>query len=174
MGIGIQICGLNGCGKSTLGKALAERMGFYFIDNENLYFSRTNTNEPYANPKSRKDVERLLMDEVSKHPDFVFSAVKGDYGKDIISMYNYVIVIEVSKEIRLQRVRDRSYRKFGNRMLIGGDLHDQEEAFFKMVESREDDYIADWLQKVRCPIIRVDGTKPIEDNVEYLLQIIDC
>ncbi|MBR3848616.1 MAG: hypothetical protein IKM21_04940, partial [Oscillospiraceae bacterium] len=40
MGIGIQICGLNGCGKSTLGKALAERIGFYFIDNEFLYFSR--------------------------------------------------------------------------------------------------------------------------------------
>ena len=42
MGIGIQICGLNGCGKSTLGKALAERIGFYFIDNEFLYFSRPN------------------------------------------------------------------------------------------------------------------------------------
>ena len=26
MGIGIQICGLNGCGKSTLGRALAEKM----------------------------------------------------------------------------------------------------------------------------------------------------
>ena len=32
MGIGIQICGLNGCGKSTLGRALAEKIGFHFID----------------------------------------------------------------------------------------------------------------------------------------------
>ena len=169
MGIGIQICGLNGCGKSTLGRALAESIGFHFIDNENLYFSRTNTDEPYMNPKSRKDVERLLMDEVSKHPDFVFSAVKGDYGKDIIPMYNYVVVIEVPREIRLQRVRNRSFQKFGNRMLIGGDLHDQEEAFFQMVESRRDDYIEDWLQTVKCPIIRVDGTKPIDENVKHII-----
>ena len=119
MGIGIQICGLNGCGKSTLGKALAERIGFYFIDNEFLYFSRPNADEPYANPKSRTEVEKLLMDEVSKHPDFVFSAVKGDYGKDIIPMYNYVVVIEVPKEVRSQRVRNRSFQKFGNRMLMG-------------------------------------------------------
>ncbi|MDU4976211.1 MAG: shikimate kinase, partial [Hungatella hathewayi] len=35
------ICGLNGTGKSTLGKALAEKLHFYFIDNENLYFSGT-------------------------------------------------------------------------------------------------------------------------------------
>ena len=33
MGIGIQICGLNGCGESTLGRALAEKIGFHFIDN---------------------------------------------------------------------------------------------------------------------------------------------
>ena len=57
---------------------------------------------------------------------------------------------------------------------MGGDLHDREEAFFKTVDSGGDDYIEDWLQKVSCPIIKVDGTKPIEDNVEYLLRVIDC
>ena len=173
MGIGIQICGLNGCGKSTLGKALAERIGFYFIDNEFLYFSRPNADEPYANPKSRTEVEKLLMDEVSKHPDFVFSAVKGDYGQDIVPMYNYVVVIEVPRKIRSQRVRNRSFQKFGSRMLMGGDLHNQEEAFFKMVDSRQEDYIENWLHGLNCPIIRVDGTKPIEENVAYIIQAID-
>lgn len=38
MGIGIVVCGLNGCGKSTLGKALAEQMGIHYIDNEDLFF----------------------------------------------------------------------------------------------------------------------------------------
>ena len=172
MGIGIQICGLNGCGKSTLGRALAERMNFHFIDIENLYFSRTDTDDPYTNPKSRTEVERLLAEEVNKHPDFVLSAVKGDYGKHIIPMYNYVVVIEVPKEVRSQRVRNRSYQKFGNRILMGGDLHNHEEAFFQMVDSRREDYIADWLLKVNCPIIRVDGTKTIEENVEHILQLI--
>lgn len=170
MGIGIQICGLNGCGKSTLGKALAERIGFHFIDNENLYFSRTSIDEPYKNPKSRADVERLLMEEVSKHPNFVFAAVKGDYGKDMIPMYNYIVMIEVPKNIRSKRVRNRSFQKFGARMLKGGDLYSKEEAFFQMIDSREDDFVETWLQTVNCPIIRVDGTKPIEDNVEYIIK----
>ena len=75
MGTGIQICGLNGCGKSTLGRALAERIGFYFIDNENLFFSRSNTDESYMNPKSRQEAELLLVEEVRKHPNFVFAVV---------------------------------------------------------------------------------------------------
>ena len=161
MGTGIQICGLNGCGKSTLGRALAERIGFYFIDNENLYFSNLNTDEQYMNPKSRQDVEQLLVAEISKHPNFVFSAVKGDYGNEIIPMYDYVVLIEVPKSVRTYRVRNRSFQRFGNRMLIGGDLYNQEEAFFK------------WLKTVKCPIIRVDGTKPIEDNVEYIRHAIN-
>ena len=173
MGMGIQMCGLNGCGKSTLGRALAESIGFYFIDNENLYFSRSNTDEPYMNPKSRQDVEQLLKEEVSKHPNYVFAAVKGDYGKEIIPMYDYVVMIEVPKSVRLQRVKNRSFQKFGNRMLMGGDLYRQEEAFFQMVESRQDDYVENWLQMVKCPIIRVDGTKPIEENVEYIIHEIN-
>lgn len=170
MGIGIQICGLNGCGKSTLGKALAEKIGFHFIDNENLYFTRASIDEPYSNPKSRADVERLLIEEVGRYPDFVFAAVKGDYGKDMISMYDYIVMMEVPKNVRARRVRNRSFQKFGNRMLIGGDLYNQEEAFFQMVDSREDEFIETWLQMVNCPIIRVDGTKPIEDNVEYIIK----
>ena len=170
MGKGIQICGLNGSGKSTLGKALAERIGFYFIDNENLYFQRTNVDEPYVNPKSRGEVERLLADEVAKHPDFVFAAVRGDYGEDIIPMYNYVVLVEAPKSVRSYRVRNRSLEKFGDRMLRGGDLHEQEEAFFRMVDGRGDDFVMDWVKAVKCPIIRVDGTKPIEENVEFIMR----
>ena len=172
MGIGIQICGLNGSGKSTLGRALAEKIGFYFIDDENLYFSRSNQNEPYTNPKPRHEVEQLLMNEIKNHPDFVFAAVKGDYEKDIISMYDYVIMLEVPKSVRSQRVRNRSFKKFGSRMLLGGDLYNQEESFFQMVESRQDNYVENWLQTVKCPIIRIDGTKPIEENVEYIINSI--
>ena len=172
MGIGIQICGLNGSGKSTLGRALAEKIGFYFIDDENLYFSRSNPNEPYTNPKPRHEVEQLLMNEVKNHPDFVFAAVKGDYEKDIVSMYNYVIMLDVPKSVRSQRVRNRSFKKLGSRMLLGGDLYNQEESFFQMVESRQDNYVENWLQTVKCPIIRIDGTKPIDENVEYIINSI--
>ena len=173
MGIGIQICGLNGCGKSTLGKALADKLGFHFIDNENLYFARGQANEPYKNPRSEEEVERLLISEVMEHPNFIFSAVRGNYGKEIIPMYNYVVVIEVPKEIRSQRVRNRSFQKFGERMLIGGDLYEQEEAFFQMAESRNDDYVENWLKMVKCPIIRIDGTKKIEENVQLVVRAIN-
>lgn len=169
MGTGIQICGLNGSGKSTLGKALAERIGFHFIDNENLYFPKNRADDPYGNPRTKEEAVQILMKEVTRHHDFVFAAVKGDYGKEIIPLYDYVIAVNVPKETRSQRIRNRSFQKFGNRMLSGGDLYEREENFFRMAESRNEAYVENWIQTLKCPVIRVDGTKPVFENVEYIL-----
>ena len=169
MGTGILICGMNGSGKSTLGKALAERINFRFIDNENLYFQRSTANQPYGNGRTKEEVIALLMEEVREYPDFVFVAVKGDYGQEILPLYNYIVMVEVSRDIRLERVRNRSYMKFGERMLPGGDLYEKEEQWFKLVESRPENYAEEWLKSMDCPVIRVDGTKPVEGNIDYIL-----
>lgn len=117
MGNGLIVCGLNGCGKSTLGKALAQELGFYFIDNEYLFFDRANANDPYANPRSHEEAEQIFAREITEHEEFVFAAVTGNYGKDAHALYRYAILIETPKEIRIQRVKNRSFQKFGNRML---------------------------------------------------------
>ena len=71
----------------------------------------------------------MLLHEIKTHENFVFAAVKGEYGEAIYPLFQYVILIDTPKEIRMQRVKKRSFQKFGNRMLPGGDLHEQEEAF---------------------------------------------
>lgn len=169
---GIMICGLNGSGKSTVGHALADRIGYHFIDNEDLFFSRTAPNDPYANPRTREEAEALLAEAVRDHEHFVFAAVKGDYGADIVPLYRLVILIEVPKDIRMQRIRRRSYLKFGERMRPGGDLYESEEAFFRFAEARDEDYVRCWTQTLSCPVVCVDGTKPIDETISAILQSI--
>jgi len=171
MGLGIQICGLNGSGKSTIGKALAKALGAYFIDSEDLFFPEAD-NDTYSKPRSREEAERLLMEKICEHSEFVFASVKGNYGNEIVSKYDYVIVVDVPKDVRMRRIRNRSFEKFGNRMTAGGDLFEREEAFFQMAQSRQDDYIENWLQNVTCPILRVDGTLPIPENIEKIINFI--
>lgn len=170
MGIGILICGLNGTGKSTLGKALAEKLHFYFIDNEDLSFPKTDPDYIYAFPRTREEVEKLLFSEIKAHENFVFASVKGDYGEAIYRFFQYTVLMDVPKDIRIQRVKNRSFQKFGNRMLLGGDLHEQEEHFFDFVESRAENAVEEWVQCLTCPIIRIDGTKPIEENINFIIE----
>ena len=169
MGTGIIICGLNGTGKSTLGKALAEKLHFYFIDNEDLYFPKTDIHYIYSFPRTHEEVGKLLFEEIKAHENFVFASVKGDYGEAVYPFFQYIVLIDVPKDTRIQRVKNRSFQKFGNRMLLGGDLYEQEERFFNLVKSRPENFVEEWAQSLNCPIIRVDGTKPIEENIDFII-----
>lgn len=170
MRTGILICGLNGVGKSTLGKALADKLHFRFIDNEDLYFPKTDPNYPYASERTREEVEKLLFDEIKAHENFVFTSVKGDYGEADHPFFQYVVLIEVPRDIRLQRVKNRSFQKFGNRMMPGGDLYEQEKRFFDFVKDRAENTVEEWAQRLSCPIIKIDGTKSIEENINLIMK----
>lgn len=111
MGTGILICGLNGAGKSTLGKALAEKLGYYFIDSENLYFSKQNDDYRFSSQRTDKEAEEVLLKKIEKNKNFVLASVKGNYGKIFPQCIKMAIMLEVPKEIRLQRVKNRSFQK---------------------------------------------------------------
>ena len=70
----------------------------------------------------------------------------------------------------MDRIRRRSFQRFGSRMLPGGDLYESEQAFFRMADGRADPYSEPWMRAWSCPVIRVDGTKPICDNVRILAE----
>ena len=176
--LGILICGLNGTGKSTVGRMLAERLGCPFIDNEDLYFPKTDAGYLFASPRSKEEVIRLLEERIAGSSRFVFAAVKGDYGEKLLAALDRIVLIEAPKPVRSRRVRERSYAKFGARILPGGDLYERESAWFSLTDSRPEDTVTKWLETVRCPVIRIDGTLPAGENAAYLASILadraDC
>ena len=169
--MGIMICGLNGTGKSTLGRILADKLGYEFIDVEDLYFPKTDSSYTFSSPRSKEEVIRLLEERISNNNQFIFASVTGDYGDKLIALLDHVVLIEVPKQIRRQRVRDRSYQKFGDRILPGGDLYDIESKWFALTDSRPETYVTDWLETVDCPVIRIDGTLPAEKNLDHIVSV---
>ena len=167
--MGLLICGLNGSGKSTVGKILADRLGYQFIDNEELYFPNPDSDYSYSTAVSKDEVIHSLEERIKENARFVFSAVKGDYGDKLISSLDYIVLIETPREIRLRRVYDRSFRKYGERILSGGDLFKKESEWFSRVGNRPEEYVTEWLATIDCPVIRIDGTLSAEENVDYLI-----
>ena len=166
--MGILICGLNGAGKSTLGRSLADRLGYEFIDNEDLFFAKTDAAYAFSAPRSKAEAVRLLEERLRDNPRFVFAAVKGDYGDALLKALDRIVLIDVPKAVRQRRVRERSFKRFGERIRPGGDLYEREGRWFALTDGRPEDYVTGWLETVDCPVIRVDGTLPVEENVEYL------
>lgn len=168
MGNKVIICGGNGAGKSTLGKRLAEALGWTFRDIEDYYFPEKTTDNKYAAGRTGEEVAVLLAEDMKRHENLILASVRGNHSDEIVSMFTCAVVIEVPKNVRMERIRNRSYGQFGDRILPGGDLHEQQERFFSMVDGRPEDYPTKWLEGLEIPVITVDGTKAIEENVELI------
>ena len=164
----IFVCGLNGAGKSTLGRALAADLGYQFMDIEDYYFPKTDPNYLYASPRTREEVEELLKIDVKTHKNCVLAAVKPDFSDEIQKQFDLAIYVKVPKKLRLERVKQRSFNKFGSRMQPGGDLYETEQEFFRSVAERPENLVDEWLKTLSCPIIEVDGTKSIAENIDIL------
>ena len=166
----IIICGMNGSGKSTLGRALAQHLGWRFLDNEDLYFPKADPAHPFAVQRTQEEVEALLLDALRSEEKMIFAAVRGNYGAAVLPYYKAAVLVEVPRDLRLERVKARSFRKFGERMLPGGDLYESEKRFYDLVAARPEDYATRWLDTVDIPVLRVDGTRPVGENIAIITE----
>ena len=86
--------------------------------------------------------------------------------------YTLVVFLEAPLNTRMKRIRQRAIDKFGDRVLPGGDMYEQEEIFFAYAKKRTPDKIENWLKTLSCKAIRLDGTKPIQENVEFIKSLL--
>ena len=153
---GMIVFGANGSGKTTLGRELARILNFKRMDVEDYYFNESEI--PYANSRSRDEVINLMLADIEKYGSFVISAVNGDFGDKITLFYKLGVYLSAPLELRLERVKRRAYQQYGDRVLKGGDMYEQEQKFFDFVANRDLSGIDEWAETLTCPVIRVDGT----------------
>ncbi len=179
--MGILVCGLNGAGKTTFGRALAERLNYRFIDSEELYFP---DGYSYANPRSSEEARAALAELMEKHGGrFVLTSVRANFCGDLVRHFDLAVLVSAGREERLARVRVRSREKFGERMLPGGDMYEAQAEFLETVDNRSEDYAEAHLRKMLdegrmcCPVVRIDGSgsrenlrQSVEENVKLVVR----
>lgn len=165
---GILIFGANGTGKTTLARKLAEELKIKYIDIEDYYFEKSDM--PYSKSRSKQEVLKLILADIQRADTFVLSAVKGEICDEITSMYIFAFLLSAPLEIRLERVKNRSEKKFGKRVLVGGDMYEQENKFYEFVKNRNLSSIDDWANSLKCPVIKLDGQKPISENADFIIK----
>lgn len=154
---GIIIFGANGSGKSTLGRELARILNFKYMDIEDYHFEKSEI--PYTVEQSRKDCLNLMLADIKKYNSFVLSAVTGDFGEEISSMYELAVFLSTPIETRMERIGQREYEKHGERICKGGDMYEQHLRFINFARLRDLSNIDRWAETLNCPVICLDGTK---------------
>ena len=166
MSNGIIIFGANGCGKTTIGSALAQTMQVKHLDVEDYYFDKTDI--LYTNQREKNEVINLMLDDINKRDCFILSGVTGNYGDKIVSMYKLAVFLSAPSDLRMERIQNRVLDKYGEIAMTDSDVKKNTETFIEFAQTRDLSKIVEWADTLTCPIIYIDASKPIIDLVQEI------
>lgn len=133
----ILVMGAAGAGSSTLGKALAQKNQWPNFDSDEYYWLPTNP--PFTDKRTPEERVKLLSEGLNKHQNWIVSGVLCNWGNFIIPLLTHVIFLYADWSVRLNRIKQREIKQFGNRILKGGDMYEHHEAFIEWASQYDSD-----------------------------------
>lgn len=125
----VNILGASGSGASTVGRAVSAALDRPHFDVDDYYHELTDP--PFQRQRSPHDRCELLTSDLNRHAGWVLSGgIAGwlPYPQIDVTLF---VFLWVPAEIRLERLRSREHRRFGERVLPGGDMFAAHEEFIQ-------------------------------------------
>ena len=175
MATGIMIIGPSASGKTTLGKKVAELLGFPYFDVDDFIW-RFDTPEPYTVMYSREEKISRLQNAIAPYEYFVMAGSMSSFHQAFDNTFEMMVFLYVDPDIRVQRANERAIQRFGNRVLEGGDMYESNQDFLRKVRQYETDGSPNlseqkaWMESLTCKKLELDGTEPIEKNARVIAE----
>lgn len=167
----IHIFGASGSGTTTLARAICETYRYSHLETDNYFWIPTDP--PYKTMRTHDERQNLMKIDIDKNERCVISGSlcgRGDSWGDIfIPLLDLAIFIDTPTDIRINRLEEREYRRWGERILPGGNMYEDHISFIEWaktydvagLDQRSRTLHMQWIKKLPCPTVTVDGTLPI-------------
>lgn len=175
----IHIYGASGSGTSTLGKKISEKLGYKFMDTDNYFWFPTNPR--YTTKRSKEERLALMKKDILENDNVVISGSLVDWGDELISYFTLTIRLVTETKIRIERIKQREWDKFGERITPGGDMYQQHLDFIEWarkydtgsVNMRSKAKHDEWQKQLQCKQIVLNGADDLEENLGKVRRTID-
>ncbi|MGI5896870.1 MAG: shikimate kinase [Oscillospiraceae bacterium] len=176
MATGIMIMGSSGAGKTTLGKLLANELGYTFVDIDE-YIWRKDTEIPFSAMYSKTEKIDRLMDAISTSIHFVMAGSMNSFHEHFDPFFELVVYLHTDAQVRMKRVHARELDLFGERILKGGDMYAGHQKFLNDIAGYDFGIGSctlqqheRWIKSLKCKVIRLDGAHALDENLKIILK----
>lgn len=166
----IHIYGASGSGTSALGRKISEELGYKFMDTDDYFWLPTNPQ--YTAKRSKEERLSLMKKDILGNDNVVISGSLVDWGDELIPLFTLAIRLVTDTDIRIERLRAREKRKFGDRIMPGGDMYANHTEFIEWagkydigsVNMRSKAKHDEWQKLLQCKQIVLNGADDLEEN----------
>ena len=170
----IHIVGASGSGTSTLGQALERKCGYKWLDTDGYFWQQTDP--PFVKSFPHEERVKLMSAAVEKHRKSVITGSLCGWGDIFIPRFDLVVFVDTPTDVRIGRIKKRERERFGDRIRKGGDMYENHIDFIGWAKRYDTNnppercrkLHEDWFKSLKCPLLRVDGTKPVDELSEQI------
>ena len=164
---GIIVFGAPGAGTSTVGRALANGLGYAHIETDDICGEAIDI-PPFR--VSYATIERIsrLNATIEKCSAFVISGSMLGWGDSFIPLFDLAVFITTPTNIRVERLEQREKERHGERICVGGDMYERHKWFVEWAKTYDTDnpdrsliLHEKWIDTLLCPVIRINGALPV-------------
>jgi adenylate kinase family enzyme len=173
----LHVVGASGAGTTTLGRALAARLGAVHLDTDDFFWLPTDP--PFEKIRARAERQALLDAALAREPAWVLSGSLCGWGDAFIPRFTLVVFVWLAPELRLARLREREQERHGAAVAPGGARRAKYEAFMAWaarydgsveVTERSRAMHEAWLAALPCPVVRITDAGGVEAHAEVVLR----
>lgn len=174
--VAIQLFGASGSGTTTLGRLLAEKLGYFYIDTDDCFWLPTDP--PYTTPREMPERLDRLLNDLFSHAGVVISGTLGGWARPVMPFLTLAVRLELEDEVRLKRLEAREFARFEARIRPGGDMAAQHREFMEWAarydsagpEEGRSRSLHDALEKeLPCPVLHLHSGAEPEENLNRIL-----
>ncbi len=170
----IQVIGAPGVGKSTLCEYISNKTGVYWIDTDRYLWK----GQDYIEQNSLEERFRLYNLDKNNYRDYIVSGSVHSWYPEGFKDRELLVLLILDEEIRMKRLYDREFLRFGERMLPGGDHYHLTCEFLnwcKTYLSADEKAVNSlachmrMLEEVDCKTLILDGNKSLDELCKCVL-----
>lgn len=169
----IHIFGASGSGTTTLGTSISNELLYSHLDTDDYFWLNK-----FTNLREVADRKKTLKEDLSKYERSILSGALCGWGDSFKSYFDLVIFLWIPQNIRLERLQQREFQRYGNEILTGGSKHEQYKEFMEWaslydsagMEVRSKILHENWMEDLTCPVLRIEGDYTVQERVEITLE----
>src|SRR5215216_4004937 len=125
----LHILGASGAGTTSLGAALAQRLGHPHVDADSLFWLPTDP--PFTTKRPKDERQAMLLRQLPGAGQWVFSGSAPEWAKPVEPFYDLVVFLRLDPAVRMERLRRREAERYVKRIEAGGDMAVASSEFLK-------------------------------------------
>lgn len=171
----IYITGASCAGVTTLGQKLATLLRVRHVDVDDFFWMPTNP--PFTTKRPASERVSLIQQKLG-HEDWVLTGSCMDWGDALVTRVDLIVFIVTATPVRLERLAAREKKLFGNRIAVGGDMHQIHGDFREWASQYDNPNFSGrnrarhelWLSEQIAPVLRIDWADSVEKLAVEVIQ----